>query len=104
MEILQNDTKTRWLEKEEEEYNTILVDTQTAVKLWGTSYSSFNKLVQDPDPKDESSTRTERINAVEQELLKNNVIPKFLKFGKGQRRKWKLQDIADWLFDTELKT
>lgn len=68
-------------------HNKWLLNAKEASTEWGSSYSALSKLFGGDDALPEKM------------ILERQIIPPWTMF--GQKRMWKITDIAKWLLDTE---
>lgn len=66
-----------------------LLNANEAASEWGSSYSYVSKLFGGENALSEKF------------ILEKNIIPPWINY--GGRRMWKINDIATWLINTELK-
>ncbi|MBE0515598.1 hypothetical protein [Sulfurimonas sp.] len=72
-----------------QKHQKLFLNATEASLEWGSSYSSLSKLFGGKDALPEAV------------ILEKNIIPQWVMV--GNKRMWKLTDIAEWILNTEIR-
>ena len=72
-----------------QKHQKLLLNATEAPLEWGSSYSALSKLFGGKDALPETV------------ILEKNIIPQWVMM--GNKRMWKLTDIAEWILNTEIR-